>query len=624
MVHVLQGARMTWRPLTAAALVVGLAAPALMSDAVEAKGTLPVTAAAAPEDTVYYHEFDLDFSGAQWQQTDALLNRLGLPAATTSLQEEALSESGSEADFSAADFAALTGGEAAIVVTQRTVDLFLAKLMAEEEGANAVATPVGDASGYGIAAVLQPSNVMDAWLYIERQINAEAEDNGRDVEVASGPNENMIWSTGGEEDSDYPSDDLSEALGEQGDGHVAAGLVNDLIIVTKTVEDLEHFMSVAAGEEPSLMSSEEANAIAASLPEDSLSFAYVNSQTVIASLDDTMKDALVSLMPPDMPIEAMGGTGGLTVSAVDQGFRLDSFVTLAEGVDPALVFPPNDPAAVAAASQAPADTFVYSAGTLPPNAFANAAFSVAQVINGSMEESMDEENPMDVLPTREEMDAEIAEANEKVGFDLQADLFDLLGGEYLFFTNFPSFGGPEFGLDGLAAISTTDPTALAETMGKIATLVEQGAPDVTIAKQDAEGSTLFDVTATTDESIPTISFGVVGEQAAVGVGNGIAQLATPQSPSLADDEQFQTVMGTLPSEYYEVFYADFRQLSPLMAMMMGSMEAGMAADETGASGATPVAAAGSLENLRALGAVAFTDGHSSGGTALLYIGGAEE
>lgn len=624
MVHVSHYARKTWRPLAAIALVIGLAGPALAANPAQAKGTLPATAAAAPEDTIYFHEFDLDFSGQQWQQTDALLTRLGLPAATTSLQEESLNEGSDNHDFTAADFAALTGGEAAVIVTQRAADLFIAYQMAEmakDDGDAAVATPVADGEGYGIAAVLQPSDVMAAWVYIERQVNAEAKEHGRDVEAASGPDQDMIWSTGGEEDSDYPSDDLADVMGAQGAEHIAVGRVNDFIIVTKTLPDLEHFMAVTSGSEPSLMGSEDATAIAAALPEDSLSFAYVNSQSIVQGLDAETKETLAALMPPDMPIEAMGGYAGFTLAAADNGFRVDSFGTLAEGVDPALVFAPNDPAIASAAGEAPADTFVFSAGSLPPNTFASAAFGLAQAINGSMADEMGDDDAMHALPTREEMDAEIAAANEKVGFDLQADLFDLLGNEYRFFVNFPAFGGSTLGIDGVAAISTTDPAALATTLEKVVGLIEKDAPDASIAVQTDGGNTLYEISDPEDTSVPSVSFGIVGDQAAVGVGNGIEQLTTPQSPSLADDEQFQSVMSTLPTDYYEVFYVDLSKLAPMMSMMMGGLEASMEGDE---SGGTPVASAGSLENLRALGAVAFTDGNSSGGTALLYIAGGGE
>ena len=101
------------------ALLLGLLVPAWIAPPVPAQGTLPETAAAAPEGTALFQVFDLDRDGEQWQQTDALLERVGLPDALE-LWEAGMLEAGArKGDFTQADLDALLGGELALVVTPR-------------------------------------------------------------------------------------------------------------------------------------------------------------------------------------------------------------------------------------------------------------------------------------------------------------------------------------------------------------------------------------------------------------------------------------------------------------------------------------------------------------------------
>jgi len=60
--------RMTavWRPLSATALVVSLGGAALAAPKVAAQDALPPITDAAPLDTAFFQQVDLDFAGAQW------------------------------------------------------------------------------------------------------------------------------------------------------------------------------------------------------------------------------------------------------------------------------------------------------------------------------------------------------------------------------------------------------------------------------------------------------------------------------------------------------------------------------------------------------------------------------
>ena len=102
----------------------------------------------------------------------------------------------------------------------------------------------------------------------------------------------------------------------------------------------------------------------------------------------------------------------------------------------------------------------------------------------------------------------------------------------------------------------------------------------------------------------------------IGTGGGIDVLVTGPTASLADDPQFQAVMGVLPSEYYQVAYVDIGQVVDMVTAMLGAMDE---SGSTDAGAATPGTAAGSPANIRALAAVSYQRGDSAGASAILYI-----
>ena len=129
-----------------------------------------------------------------------------------------------------------------------------------------------------------------------------------------------------------------------------------------------------------------------------------------------------------------------------------------------------------------------------------------------------------------------------------------------------------------------------------------------------DGDTVYSLGDPNDESMPTVDFGVVGNQAVAGVGTGLDQLSATPADALADDPQYQEIMGTLPAEYSSVFYVDARPVTRLAAALSGGFS-------EGGSEATPAAeATGSLENLLGFGAVASSDSDTTmRGTGILYI-----
>jgi len=603
-----------WRPLSATALVLSMGSVALSAPGVSAQDALPTLAGAAPANTALFEQIDLDFDGAQWQQSNELLERLGYPDALDTWRQEFVSKHGDMGSFTESDLDAVTGGEMAIVVSDTafaTLFQVQAQMMAEMTG-TPVASPVSMVEGepLGVAMILRASDADAAWEYAENQTNAFATEN--DLEVTSTPygSGEILETVGGEgEGAEDLEEPYSTFLGAHGDKEFAAGRAGDYIIAAATAEDVEQIIDVIDGNAPSLSESEPLTQIAAELPAPALAFTYFDAEAMVDALDaDTL--ASIEAMQPSLSLEDIGSQSGLALTAVDEGFRMDSYSVVADGADASRVIIPNSPQTVEAASHVPADSFIFSAGTVPPGSFSSGAYSLAQAVNAAESGA----TPQESFPSAEEINASIEQATETLGFNPSTELFDLHGPDYIFFSSFPSFMD-EFSFNAVAAVSTSDPTTLAGTMEKVADLItREGGEDVSVSKRDMDGDTVYSLGDPTDESSPTVEFGVVGNQAVAGVGTGLDQLSASPAEALADDPQFKEIMGTLPADYSSVFYMDARPVTALATMFMGSFSEGGAE-------ATPMAKpSGSLENLLGVGAVASSDSDTSmSGSAILYI-----
>ena len=308
---------------------------------------------------------------------------------------------------------------------------------------------------------------------------------------------------------------------------------------------------------------------------------------------------------------------GFTIGAVEAGFRIDAAVVPGESGDLGSAAIANDPAIAAAAEQAPAGTFLYQAGVVPENAFTGAAYMLALAVNGDLAGEAWPGGGLTQMPTEEEIDEEIATAAATLGFDPRSELFDLLGGEFIAFSSFPSVDINGFGPDAVAAVTTSDPDTLTETARKIAASIERAESGVDVAVRDVDGDTIYVVSDPEMRMGPSLEFGVVDDQVVVGTGGGIEDLLSEPATSLADDPQFQEVMSFLPSEYYQVSYIDIGQVGDVLTAMLGAVVERVTPGDTGVE--MPGATGGSPANIRALGAVSYQRGETAGASALLYI-----
>jgi hypothetical protein len=628
--------RAGWRLGSALALLIGLLVPVWTAPPVFGQGTLPETAAAAPGGTVLFHAFDLDREGEQWQQTGALLERVGLPNALELWEASVLEEGARKGDFTEADLDALLGGELAVVVTPLAVERVVEHHERRQQRGDDDATPMARAWGepHGVTAVLLAGDPDAAWDYVERQVADLAAKHNVPVEEISHGGGELLWIempdprqrlTEHLEDA-LGDADLEEALadlmGESGmhDGMhgrpgFATGRAGDFIIAGASQADVTEIIDVVDGTTDSMADSAEAQQVAAELPAEALSFTYLNGSGILDAVGAPLVQKLQAMTSPAEQA-AWQAHSGLAISAVEPGFRIDAVAVPGESGSLGDAAIANDPAISAAAERVPADTFLYQAGVIPEDAFTGVAYMLAVAVNGEMAGEEWQGGGLNQLPSEEEIEEEIAAATATLGFDPRGELFDLLGGEFIVFSSFPTFDMNGFGLDAVAAIATSDPDTLAETAQKIAASIERAGVGADISVREVDGDSIYVVSDPEMTEGPSLEFGVVGDQAVVGTGGGIEDLMTEPATSLADDPQYQTVMDFLPSEYHQVAYVNIGQVVDMLTAMFGAMNESPTAE---AGDATPGPAAGSPANIRALAAVSYQRGETAGSSVILYI-----
>jgi hypothetical protein len=626
--------RCGWRIGVALTLLLGLSVPAWSAPPVSAKGTLPETAGAAPEGTVLFQAFDLDREGEQWQQTGTLLERVGLPDALELWEAGVLEEGAKKGDFTEADLDALMGGELAVVVTPLAVQRVVEHQEMRQQRGDADATPTAHAwdEPVGVTAILLPGDPDAAWDYVERQVADLAAKHDVPVEEVSHGSGELLW-VEMPDPRERLTEKLEDAVGEaeveealgglmgetgmdlQGKPGFAAGRAGDFIIAGVSQADVTEIIDVVDGATDSLADSAEAEQVAAELPAETLSFTYLDVAAILDAVGEKTVQKLQAMMPQaDQAL--WQARAGFAVSAVEPGFRVDAVAVPSESGSLGSAAIANDPAISAAAERVPAESFLYEAGVIPENAFVGAAYMLALAVNGDVAGENGQYGKHNQLPTEQEMEEEIATAAATLGFDPRSELFDLLGGQFIAFSSFPTFDMNGVGLDAVAAVATTDAGNLNETTRKIAAAIDRSDTGADVSARNVDGDTIYVVTDPEMAKGPSLEFGVVDDQAVVGIGGGIEDLVTEPAASLADDPQFQAVMDELPDEYYQVTYVNIGQAIDVVTAMLGAMNESRTGE---AAVATPGPAAGSPANIRALGAVAYQRGEAAGSSMILYI-----
>ena len=661
-----------WRLAAVLALTAGLLAPVVTAREAAAQTALPATAAAAPETTTLYYEIDLDFAGSQWQHVEALLARVGVPDALDLGRESILEESEDSGDFTEADLDALLGGEMALMVSSDTIQTVIeqfGQMGRRHRGMDADATPVAASPGgaFGVAVVLQPGDVDAAWAYVERQMQGLAAEVNTTVADSAYGDAQILWVEFDEAMmkehrriideamEDFAAGGMHDMSGMGGMHDVrgfAAGQAGDFIIAAASQADVEEIVDTISGDTPSLADSATVQQVRDELPGEALSFLYVDDSSILAAMDPETIAAYKEL-DPDMP-DPVATASGMTVSADEPGFRVDLVSIPLGGATLPQTAMMDDAAITEAAESVPGNSWIYGAARIDSSSWIGAAFAVAQAVNAESHGKRDKARMQNFMPTAEEIKEAFAQAKEVLGFDPWEDLFAHLGEQVTAYATFPAISGEGFDMDALLSIATSDPEALAPTVEKIAAWIQKEDTGADVSTREVGEDTVHVITSADMDMAPPFEFGVVGDQLAAGIGAGIDNLGTAPSSSLADDEQYQTVLSLLPSEFYFIEYFDMRPVTGFFAMMEGSMSMadadpacrefasqelaqaaydedplansdldtdfdGEACEDAFGATATPVAVTGSVENMKAFAMVAFNDGTRMGSSMILYI-----
>lgn len=690
------------RLLVAGSLLLSVAATALPA-AAQTDAAGPTTAQAVPADAAVFLSFDTDRESAQWRQAEELIGRLGWPNVFDDLEAELTKQEHFEGMEKGAptreETEALLGGEFSVAVTSEALARFynlvldqsrMAAMMGgmddspaamDDDDATAMDefSEIYDASG--LAAILEPSDPDVAWAYVARQFADLAEQTGADVEQSAQGEVEILSVQGGdggatpvgrgEDEEDEDNEENGEGYGEKSmPKGIAAARAGDLIIAAATPEDLRPFVDAATGAAPSLAESDELSTVIAELPSpEGLFFLYANTAGVPDRLDPQVRAAIENLNA-----RFLGGSGetwdsqaAVVAWADDNGFRFDTIQTYPADLDLSDLVPEN--ADITVDEKVSADSVVFFGGYHTNAVWDAASIGIAQAIGGVMSGGMGTPVPVETALSEEYIDEQLAAAEQFLGFNLRDDFFGQFEGEYALAIGLPAFNAAGVDLGAVFATELADAAPVAESAREIARLIRDqvgaqtgGTTDVSTRRVD--GDTIYVVRDESMQGTPALEFGVAQDRFFVGLGTGIDTFLDGPDAPLADNEQYQRVLATLPQEYYQVGYIDLKQIvglitaftgmgaggivdadpgcadfadqaeaqaaydtDPMTNTMLDQDFDGQACEDFFAAAASPAAspvAAGGLENLEAFAAVAFQRDGKVGSSAIIYIAGGEE
>jgi hypothetical protein len=546
-------------------------------------------------------QVNTNFTSSQWKQADALLGRLGLSDTLVQTRDVLHITPASQL---------FDGGDVGIIVTQggfKILNALAEREMAVSTGAT-IAPPLRlkPDEPMGIAIITQVPRIDSAWNTAKALTRTFAQDDLNVAIKSYGSGEVLTASTPSSSSSERQIENLSSLTADPIPNGFALGSAGSYLIAAATSTDVKRVIDVIDGRSPSLGDSIHFRDVVASLAPQTLAFAYVDSKAMVATLHPELLSSIGDIRNGES-LEDLAGHGGMTLSASDAGFRLDSVAILADGTDAAAILPMNDQTAMNFARRTPDRAVVFAAGTLPPHFWDGLGPLFALAFAAGQGEIK-----TNVLPSPQTIGRALSVTTAELGFNPQDDLFALLDQQFYFFSTFPSLIHLEF--DGFALIETSDPSRLALTIQNIRDIISTESPKFALTPHTIGSDTLhvYDPIVGDD---PTVGMGVLGRQAVFTIGSGLDDYMQSTDDVLADNPQFQEVLTTLPDTYASLVYVDLRPFSRYLTLTDNEGQANVVDVQSG----TVEAGAGGWENLLAFAAVTSTNGTSSTGSAILYI-----
>ncbi len=488
------------------------------------------TAEVAPADAFAYVVSTTDNESAQWQLADDLIDRAGFgEALDEALAEELSDESGEDLPLDA-----FMGGEVAVVLTQTFVDVIAAESMGGADfgammGSMDMATPepAAEQEGQGFAVVLDARAPDTAWAGIREAAPTE------DLEETTYEGTTILFTPPGTADEDG----------------MAAARVGDLILFGSHPVDLYPIIDTADGRTPAITTVPEFTAARDALPDEFLMFAFTNNAGLTEADFGQFAMAAGQL--------GANSFSGLTVTADAPGFRLESVALSPEG-EPLPPSAPNFDSELA--GLAPEDTiFFTSASDLGATGVLDAIGATALALAFGMGGASP--MPDEDVPTEDFIAEQYEAAASLIGINLQTEFFQQFSGEY---GAWISAGADGADVNGLFATGATDPEAVANTLMQLSFLI-QGASgaESPLTTREIDGGQIY-VIDLGDDAGSTFEFGVVGDRLVIGSGAAVDRLEGEPETSLANNERFQSVLGTLPAQRNGMLYIDLERAIPLI------------------------------------------------------------
>ncbi|MBA2248323.1 MAG: hypothetical protein H0W23_09345, partial [Chloroflexia bacterium] len=261
-------------------------------------------AAFAPDTSLLFAELELDQDSDQWALAAELVERAGaadlLPMDDLRETEEALAELGGTFD-----------GQAGIVLT--TFPDTGATIDNVTESAAGIATdPEALAGGdipEGFAVIFQPTDPQALYDVI---VEMSAEDTGEAEEVEYNGYTIRVTS---------PADDSSTGT--------AIALVDEIVVASIVVEDVESIIDVVTGDTPALADTETFSSLRGQFESEVLAFGYINGPALLEGAREQDPDGLAEV--PDELLGSLNANSAFAFRADQPGFRLDIRATPADG-----------------------------------------------------------------------------------------------------------------------------------------------------------------------------------------------------------------------------------------------------------------------------------------------------
>lgn len=483
------------------------------------------TAALVPADALLFVSLNTDVSSDQWLTAADLLDQGGLEEIVYGTTAQLVEESGLPAEW-------ITPGSS---------------LLGDEVS---VALVTGGPNGVDPVVLLSSANPNQAFETARSRFQAAAG-----------------------EDSVVPAleEDGLTVLSSYGD-ETSLALVDDLILLGTTF-GVQQAVGVAYGAEPALADQDTFEELVDELEGDRILTAWANGPALSAAYGSLLGSwgavgmglgvQEMALLSPAYGL-ATGGYSAVGMWAAEDGFRLDARVLPGPRGDELTA--PDDTTDLA--ERAPGDALLFTdgmdLGQLP--ALRGYVDSIAFGLGANV---MFEDTGLDdpfVPPT---IDESYAALEELIGFDLRADLLDLLTDDYGLWVSSSSLENAD-DFTAVVVSGASDPATVESSIDRLLTLLRLDSGDeARFNRIQVGGATVTEVLVPggTSTGPLRLTIGVVEGQLLIGVGAGMEQyLDGPLANPLADSSRFDAAFDALPDDDGGRFYLDVNALIDLQGL----------------------------------------------------------